>query len=124
MSIVETPSHAVIEQIWAHHIEPALHDYIRIPNVSEAFDAKWREHGHMQHAVDLIHRWCASRPIVGLTVEIHEILEDCEGLVLRRIFVDAIRPDRDAERLEKRLRRSWVIERCREEALKQIPGRN
>ena len=75
MSIVETPSHSMIEQIWAYHIEPALHEYIHIPNVSEAYDAKWREHGHMQHAVDLIGRWCATRPIAGLTVEVHEILD-------------------------------------------------
>lgn len=82
MSIVETPSHSMIEQIWAHHIEPALHDYIRIPNVSEAFDAKWRDHGHMQNAVDLIGRWCAARPIAGLTVEVHEIPDRSPVIVM------------------------------------------
>ena len=71
--IHETPAHALIEKIWAHHIEPALHDYIRIPNVSEAFDARWDEHGYMQSAVELIRRWCASRPIAGLTVDVHEL---------------------------------------------------
>jgi len=71
--IHETPAHALIEKIWAHHIEPALHDYIRIPNVSTAFDARWDEHGYMHHAVDLIRRWCASRPIAGLKVDVHEL---------------------------------------------------
>ena len=71
--ILETPAHALIERIWAHHIEPALHDYIRIPNVSEAYDAKWDEHGYMQQAVDLIRDWCAARPIAGLTIEVNEL---------------------------------------------------
>ena len=73
MSIVETPAHELIERIWSHHIEPALFDYIRIPNVSEAFDAKWDEHGHMRDAVELIRNWCASRPIAGLQVDVHEL---------------------------------------------------
>ena len=82
MSIVDTPAHPLIEQIWAHHIEPALHDYIRIPNVSEAFDAKWREHGHMQNAVELIRRWCEARPIAGLKVEVHEIIDRTPVIVM------------------------------------------
>jgi acetylornithine deacetylase/succinyl-diaminopimelate desuccinylase-like protein len=37
---------------------PALVDYIRIPNKSPMFDARWREHGHMERAVQLIESWC------------------------------------------------------------------
>ncbi len=75
MSVDEAPASAaaLIDTIWTRDIEPALFDYIRIPNVSEAYDAKWREHGHMQRAVDLIRDWCSARPIAGLTVEVHEI---------------------------------------------------
>jgi acetylornithine deacetylase/succinyl-diaminopimelate desuccinylase-like protein len=58
--------------VW-DEIVPVLHDYIAIPNVSEAFDADWREHGHMQRAVELIEQWCRSRPIPGLTVEVVEL---------------------------------------------------
>jgi acetylornithine deacetylase/succinyl-diaminopimelate desuccinylase-like protein len=54
-------------------IVPVLHDYIAIPNVSEAFDPDWREHGHMQRAVDLVRDWCAARAIVGAEVEVHEL---------------------------------------------------
>ncbi len=50
-----------------------LHDYIAIPNVSKAFDAEWREHGHMQRAVELVRGWCAGRSIPGATVEVHEL---------------------------------------------------
>ncbi|MCU1387153.1 MAG: peptidase family protein [Ilumatobacteraceae bacterium] len=72
-SVRKTEAQLLIERIWSHHIEPALHDYIRIPNVSEAFDAEWREHGHMQRAVDLVRDWCAARPIAGLRIDVHEI---------------------------------------------------
>ena len=37
-------------------IVPALRDYIRIPNVSVAFDPQWDEHGHMRRAVELVSR--------------------------------------------------------------------
>jgi acetylornithine deacetylase/succinyl-diaminopimelate desuccinylase-like protein len=54
-------------------IVPVLHEYIAIPNVSESFDPQWREHGHMAEAVELIRRWCETRSIPGLTVEVHEL---------------------------------------------------
>src|SRR5262245_51621067 len=36
-----------VEQVWDGDILPVLHDYIRIPNVSVAYDAGWHEAGHM-----------------------------------------------------------------------------
>jgi acetylornithine deacetylase/succinyl-diaminopimelate desuccinylase-like protein len=54
-------------------IIPVLHDYIAIPNVSEAFDPQWREHGYMAQAVELIAAWCRERPIPGLVVEVIEL---------------------------------------------------
>jgi len=54
-------------------IVPVLHDYIAIPNVSPDFDAEWRDHGHMDRAVELIAEWCRARPIPGLIVEVHEL---------------------------------------------------
>ena len=66
------PLRALVERRW-DEIVPVLHDYIAIPNVSEAFDPEWREHGHMQAAVDLVREWCESRSIVGLSVEVHEL---------------------------------------------------
>ncbi len=52
---------------------PVLIDYVRIPNVSEAYDAQWRERGYMDEAVELIRSWCVSREIDGATVEVHEL---------------------------------------------------
>ena len=59
-----------VEQTWATSIIQTLCDYIRIPNQSPVFDPDWEEHGHMDKAVALIERWCARRPIEGLTVEV------------------------------------------------------
>ena len=64
------------ERIWEEEILPALHDYIRIPNKSQAFDTAWREHGHMERAVALIEAWCRRQPIPGLIVEVQRL----EGL--------------------------------------------
>ena len=63
----------LVDQVWDDEIIPALHDYIAIPNVSVLFDPQWREHGHMDRAVELIRAWCAERKIAGLTVEVHEL---------------------------------------------------
>jgi acetylornithine deacetylase/succinyl-diaminopimelate desuccinylase-like protein len=54
-------------------IVPVLHEYIAIPNVSPSFDPDWVANGHMQRAVDLIAGWCRTRPIPGLTLEVHQL---------------------------------------------------
>ena len=61
------------DEVWESSIVPALHEFIAIPNLSEAFDADWDAHGHMRRAVDLIVAWCAARPLPGIHVEVHEI---------------------------------------------------
>ena len=61
---------AVSDEVWDREIVPALTDYIRIPNVSPAYDAGWETAGHMDRAVELARAWCAARPIEGLTVEV------------------------------------------------------
>ena len=74
MSLVERPEmNAHVDRVWDDEIVPALFDYIRIPNVSKAFDPQWREHGHMDRAVELIRAWCTQRAVAGLTVEVHEL---------------------------------------------------
>ena len=50
-----------------------LHDYIRIPCVSLAFDPDWKAHGYLDQAVEMIRAWIAERTIAGLTVEVHEL---------------------------------------------------
>jgi len=62
-----------VTRVWDDEIVPALHDYIAIPNVSKMFDPQWREHGHMQRAIDLIRSWCAERSVAGLAIDVHEL---------------------------------------------------
>ena len=59
-----------IDQVWDDDIVPELSDYIRIPNVSKAYEPDWRELGHMDRAVEHIRRWCSARAIAGLTVDV------------------------------------------------------
>jgi len=59
-----------VDEVWDRSIVPTLRDYIRIPNKSPNFDARWAEHGHMERAVELIAGWCRARPIDGLSLEI------------------------------------------------------
>ena len=61
-----------VNRVW-DDIVPVLHEYVAIPNVSPSFDPEWESNGHMQRAVDLIEGWCRSRPIPGLTVEVHQL---------------------------------------------------
>src|ERR1700761_4102962 len=52
---------AFMERIWDDEIVPALTDYIRIPNKSQAFDGDWASHGHMEKAVLMFADWAKAR---------------------------------------------------------------
>jgi acetylornithine deacetylase/succinyl-diaminopimelate desuccinylase-like protein len=62
-----------VADVWTSDVVPALCDFIRIPNVSVAFDPDWAAAGHMARAVDLVAGWMRARPIEGATVEVQEI---------------------------------------------------
>ena len=87
-----SPTLAASHETWEGSILPALFDYIRIPNVSAAYDAQWREHGHMFRAAELMRDWCANRPIEGMRIELltHESLSP-----LLLIDIEARGTDRD-----------------------------
>ena len=52
---------------------PTLTDYIRIPNLSPAFDPDWAAHGHMERAIELVSTWIRGRPIDGLEVSVERL---------------------------------------------------
>jgi acetylornithine deacetylase/succinyl-diaminopimelate desuccinylase-like protein len=61
-----------VATFWEDAILPSITDYIRIPNKSPAFDAKWAEHGYMEDAVRLMEAW-ARRQLAafpGATLEV------------------------------------------------------
>src|SRR3954471_3923086 len=55
------------ERIWEQEIVPALHEYIRIPNKSPAYEPNWQ--ANMDRAVALIEGWCRKQPVAGLKLE-------------------------------------------------------
>lgn len=59
-----------VGDLWDSQIVPQLVEYIRIPNKSPMFDAKWAEHGYMDQAIDLMQRWARAQPIPGMQLEV------------------------------------------------------
>lgn len=59
-----------IRQQWQEEIIPSLCEYIKIPNKSPHFDAKWKEHGLMDQAVDHIADWCKAHAPQGMQLEV------------------------------------------------------
>jgi acetylornithine deacetylase/succinyl-diaminopimelate desuccinylase-like protein len=59
-----------ISSIWDEQIVPRLVEYIKIPNKSPMFDAKWAEHGYMDQAVALMEQWARAQPIAGMKLEV------------------------------------------------------
>ena len=72
MTLVDQSVADRCDDVW-DGIVPVLHDYIEIPALSPAFDAEWREHGHVARAIELVADWCRARPIDGLVVEVREL---------------------------------------------------
>jgi acetylornithine deacetylase/succinyl-diaminopimelate desuccinylase-like protein len=60
---------AFVERAWESDILPKITEYIRIPNKSPHFDAKWEANGHMKRAADLIEAWSKKRKLPGLKLE-------------------------------------------------------
>jgi acetylornithine deacetylase/succinyl-diaminopimelate desuccinylase-like protein len=61
---------ACVEKSWNESILPALHEYVAIPNQSQAFDRNWRESGHMERAVALIAGWMGRQAVPGMKLDV------------------------------------------------------
>jgi acetylornithine deacetylase/succinyl-diaminopimelate desuccinylase-like protein len=67
---------AACGETWDSSVMPVLCDYVRIPNVSSAYDSGWRENGHMMRAAAMLRDWCAAQPVSGMAIDLltHETL--------------------------------------------------
>jgi acetylornithine deacetylase/succinyl-diaminopimelate desuccinylase-like protein len=74
----------LVTRVWDNDVVPAITDYIRVPNISPAFDPEWAAHGHMDRAADLISTWMSSRPISGMHLSV-ERLEGRTPLIVAEI---------------------------------------
>src|SRR5664279_3271785 len=63
-------TNAFVGELWDREIVPQLVEYIRIPNKSPMFDARWAEHGYMDQAVALMEAWARAQPIAGMQLEV------------------------------------------------------
>src|SRR5262245_16329610 len=61
---------AWVAERYRSSIVPTLVDYIRIPNKSPMFDPQWRQHGHMDKAVELLAGWAREHLPDGATLEV------------------------------------------------------
>jgi acetylornithine deacetylase/succinyl-diaminopimelate desuccinylase-like protein len=61
-----------IQAFWDQDVLPTLEQYIRVPCVSPYFDTQWRQRGHIDAAVSLVHQWVGTRDIRGLRVRIQQ----------------------------------------------------
>ncbi len=50
-----------VNGVWDEEIVPQLVEYIKIPNKSPLYDAKWVEHGYMEQAVEQLSGWARSK---------------------------------------------------------------
>lgn len=55
---------------WDKDIIPQLEEYIRIPNLSPAFDPEVLTNGHQDKAIDLMVNWVKEQPVKGMAVEV------------------------------------------------------
>lgn len=62
-----------IERRWNTSIIERLEAFIRIPNLSPAFDPDWETHGHMERAVELIAGWCRAQRLEGTQVDVQRL---------------------------------------------------
>ena len=59
-----------VDEQFASSIVPTLVDYIKIPNKSAMFDPEWKQHGHMDGAVELFAGWARKHLPDGAQLEV------------------------------------------------------
>jgi acetylornithine deacetylase/succinyl-diaminopimelate desuccinylase-like protein len=62
-----------IAATWDDEIVPTLVDYIRVPNVSPAYEPEWAELGHMETATEMLRSW-AERRELQMSIEVHRLV--------------------------------------------------
>lgn len=70
---MQTESMKFINQFWDEEIIPTLMEYIKIPNKSPQFDARWEEHGYMDQAVTLLSNWAKKHAMPNMKIEVIQL---------------------------------------------------
>lgn len=64
-----------VSECWHDSVVPALKDYVRIPCISQAYDAKWLERGELESAASFIADWSCTMGMQGLRAEVVRLSE-------------------------------------------------
>src|SRR5580658_648082 len=64
-----------VNAYWQDAVVPALKDYVRIPCISQAYDAKWLERGELESAASFIADWSSTIQVRGLRAEVVRLRE-------------------------------------------------
>lgn len=59
-----------VDELWDASAVPSLLDYVRIPNLSPAFDPDWSTNGLIDRAADHVAAWCRAEAPPGASVEV------------------------------------------------------
>ena len=59
-----------IARHWDDDIVAQLVEYVRLPAKSPHFDPQWREHGHIEAAIQQALAWVKRQPVEGMTLEV------------------------------------------------------
>ena len=59
-----------IARHWDAEIVGELVEYVRLPAKSPHFDPQWREHGHIEGAIQQALAWVKRQPVEGMTLEV------------------------------------------------------
>jgi acetylornithine deacetylase/succinyl-diaminopimelate desuccinylase-like protein len=82
VTIDATATRTYVQRVWDESIVPALTEYVRIPAKSPHFDAKWKEHGHIDRAVALLEDWSVKRAIEGLRLDVVRLPGRTPGILI------------------------------------------
>lgn len=83
-----------VSRLWHDEVLPSLSGLVRIPALSQAFDAEWAANGHLEAAVDHVRGWIAGRKLPGATTEVVR-LDGYSPLLLVDVPASAGAEDRD-----------------------------
>lgn len=59
-----------VSRLWTGEVLPSLSGLVRIPALSQAFDAEWAVNGHLDTVVEHVRGWIAGRNLPGATLDV------------------------------------------------------
>ena len=80
-----------VQKDWNENVIPSLMDFVRIPNVSPAFDEEWDSNGFQMQAFDLVTKWAEAQKIPGCKIE---LLKDAGRTPLLVMEIEAHQSER------------------------------